>query len=236
MYRSRGLIFVRSPAAARRWPEPDLSGLDDAGDYLPVPESAELPLPVEADWKTVMRQLLDARSPGTTTNSWRRQFVWPNLLVQQRRVPCRSCRYCRRAPAAAACSSSSTRRVQPIRRIGQRRARTQPGAGAARARAGDRRVDAAGGNRSGLPGGHQRDAVTGSVGIPAHAARRGVLTRVEFTRTVPAPATAESPGCVRAASRGTRASSLRIPTTDPAYNCSKPVHAARARTATRPRR
>ena len=84
MYRSRGLIFVRSPAAARRWPEPDLSGLDDAGDYLPVPESAELPLPVEADWKTVMRQLLDARSPGTTTNSWRRQFVWPNLLVEQR--------------------------------------------------------------------------------------------------------------------------------------------------------
>ncbi len=82
VYRSRGLIFVRSPAAPRRWPEPDLSGMDDAGDYLPASEFAELP--VEADWKIVMRQLLDARSPDSTSSPWHWQFVWPNLLVDQR--------------------------------------------------------------------------------------------------------------------------------------------------------
>jgi TetR/AcrR family transcriptional repressor of bet genes len=84
VYRARGLIFVRSPAAAHRWPEPDLAGLDEAGDCLPVPGSADASLPVQADWKIVVRQLLDARTPGTTTPATRRQFLWPNLFVEQR--------------------------------------------------------------------------------------------------------------------------------------------------------
>ena len=41
-------------------------------------------MPVEADWKIVMRQMLDARSPGAPAGHWRRQFLWPNLLVEQR--------------------------------------------------------------------------------------------------------------------------------------------------------
>ena len=41
-------------------------------------------LPVEADWRIVIRQLLDARSTGTTSGPSRWQFVWPNLLVDQR--------------------------------------------------------------------------------------------------------------------------------------------------------
>ena len=84
VYRSRGLIFVRSPGAARPWPEPDLAGLGDVGDCLPLPDSAGLPLPVEADWKIVMMQLLESRPPGATTSPWRRQFLRPNLLVEQR--------------------------------------------------------------------------------------------------------------------------------------------------------
>ena len=82
VYRSRGLIFVRSPATTRRWPEPDLASLDDAGDYVPLAQSAEASWPVEANWKIVMRQLLDQR-PTSTTTSPRRQFLWPNLLVEQ---------------------------------------------------------------------------------------------------------------------------------------------------------
>lgn len=84
MLRSRGLIFVRSPAAARPWPEPDLSALDDASAWLPLPDAAGLPLPVDADWKIVMMQLLDSRAPGTTPSAWRRQYLWPNVLVEQR--------------------------------------------------------------------------------------------------------------------------------------------------------
>lgn len=84
VYRSRGLIFVRSPGAARPWPAPDLAGLGDVGDCLPLPDSAGLPLPVEADWKIVMMQLLESRPPGATTSPWRRQFLRPNLLVEQR--------------------------------------------------------------------------------------------------------------------------------------------------------
>ena len=83
VHRARGLIFVRSPAAARRWPEPDLAGLDDAGDCVPAPDSTEWSLTVAADWKIVMRTLLDARAPGTTTSAGRWQLLWPNLLVQQ---------------------------------------------------------------------------------------------------------------------------------------------------------
>jgi len=83
VHRSRGLIFVRSPTAARRWPEPNLAGLDDAGDCRPVPDSAEGSVMVAADWKIVMRTLLDARSPGTTLDAGRRCVLWPNLLVEQ---------------------------------------------------------------------------------------------------------------------------------------------------------
>jgi len=38
---------------------------------------------VAADWKIVMRTLLDARSPGTTLDAGRRCVLWPNLLVEQ---------------------------------------------------------------------------------------------------------------------------------------------------------
>ena len=82
--RARGLIFVRSPAVARRWPEPDLAGLDESGHCLPVAETPASTWPVEAGWKIVIRQLLDARLPGATTRPWRRQFLWPNMLVEQR--------------------------------------------------------------------------------------------------------------------------------------------------------
>jgi TetR/AcrR family transcriptional regulator, transcriptional repressor of bet genes len=82
VHRSRGLIFVRSPAATRRWPEPDLAGLDDASDCLPVLDAAELSLPVEADWKIVMRQLLESRATGAPTGQ-HRLFLWPNLWVEQ---------------------------------------------------------------------------------------------------------------------------------------------------------
>jgi TetR/AcrR family transcriptional repressor of bet genes len=83
VYRSRGLIFVRSPAATRRWPEPDLASLDVAGDCRPLSQSVQTAWPVEADWKIVMRQLIDSSSTGMTTSA-RRQFLWPNLLVEQR--------------------------------------------------------------------------------------------------------------------------------------------------------
>jgi len=84
VYRSRGLIFVRSPVAARPWPEPDLAGLDDTGDCVPLPDCAGSPLAVEADWKIVMMQLLESRPPGATTKPWQRHFLWPNVLVEQR--------------------------------------------------------------------------------------------------------------------------------------------------------
>lgn len=84
VYRSRGLVFVRSPAATRRWPEPDLAGLDDAGDCLSLSQCTEVSWPVEANWKIVMRQLLDSRSTDATP-SLHRQLLWPNLLVEQRR-------------------------------------------------------------------------------------------------------------------------------------------------------
>jgi TetR/AcrR family transcriptional repressor of bet genes len=84
VYRSRGLIFVRSPAATRCWPEPDLAAFDDAGDCLPLPDSAASSLPVAADWKIVVQQLLDARAPDTTTRPGRQRFLWPNLFVEQR--------------------------------------------------------------------------------------------------------------------------------------------------------
>ncbi|MGB7739910.1 MAG: TetR family transcriptional regulator C-terminal domain-containing protein, partial [Steroidobacteraceae bacterium] len=84
VHRFRGLIFVRSPVAARPWPEPDLAGLDDTGDCVPLPDCAGSPLPVEADWKIVMMQLLESRPPGATTGPWRRIFLWPNMLVEQR--------------------------------------------------------------------------------------------------------------------------------------------------------
>jgi len=83
VYRCRGLVFVRSPAATHRWPEPDLSELQDAGDCLPLSDTVE-PLLVEADWKLVMLQLLESRPPGTTSAAGRRHFVWPNLLLEQR--------------------------------------------------------------------------------------------------------------------------------------------------------
>jgi len=84
VYRSHGLIFVRSPAAARPWPEPDLAGIGAASDCLPLPDAAGSPWPVEADWKIVMLQLLESRPPGATTSPWRRQFLRPNMLVEQR--------------------------------------------------------------------------------------------------------------------------------------------------------
>jgi TetR/AcrR family transcriptional repressor of bet genes len=83
VYGSQGLIFVRSPAATHHWPEPDLSGLEGALDCRPLSDTAE-PLPVEADWKLVMLQLLESRPPGTTSAAGRRHFVWPNLLLEQR--------------------------------------------------------------------------------------------------------------------------------------------------------
>lgn len=82
VHRSRGLIFVRSPAATRRWPEPDLAGLDDASDCLPVLEAADWSVPVEADWKIVTRQLLESRATGAAAGQ-HRLFVWPNLWVEQ---------------------------------------------------------------------------------------------------------------------------------------------------------
>jgi hypothetical protein len=84
VHRSHGLIFVRSPAATRCWPLPDLAGLDDTGDWQAAPEPAESSLPVAADWKFVMRQLLDARPVDTTTRAVRWHFQWPNLLLEQR--------------------------------------------------------------------------------------------------------------------------------------------------------
>ncbi len=83
VHRSRGLIFVRSPAAARRWPEPNLAGLDDAGGCVPAPDSAECSMTVAADWKIVMRTLLESRAPGTASSAGQWPFLWPNLLVQQ---------------------------------------------------------------------------------------------------------------------------------------------------------
>jgi TetR/AcrR family transcriptional regulator, transcriptional repressor of bet genes len=82
VHRSRGLIFVRSPAATRRWPEPDLAGLEDASDYLPVLDTADGSMPVEADWKIVMRQLLESRAAGAATGQ-HRLFLWPNLWIEQ---------------------------------------------------------------------------------------------------------------------------------------------------------
>ncbi len=82
VHRSRGLIFVRSPAATHRWPEPDLASLVDASDCLPVLDAADLSLPVEADWKIVMRQLLESRATGASPGQ-RRLFLWPNLWVEQ---------------------------------------------------------------------------------------------------------------------------------------------------------
>lgn len=83
VHRSCGLIFVRSPAAVRRWPEPNLAGFEETGDFRPVADSAGWPVTVAADWKIVMRTLLDARSPDNATSAERRQFLWPNLLVAQ---------------------------------------------------------------------------------------------------------------------------------------------------------
>ena len=37
-------------------------------------------MPVAADWKIVMRQLLDAALAGHDDRPGRRQFLWPNLL------------------------------------------------------------------------------------------------------------------------------------------------------------
>jgi TetR/AcrR family transcriptional repressor of bet genes len=73
VHRARGLVFVRSPATpgARRWPEPDLNGLDDVSSWVPDEEFSST---VAADWKTVVRTLLA---------TGRRQFVAPNLLVEQ---------------------------------------------------------------------------------------------------------------------------------------------------------
>jgi phenylpropionate dioxygenase-like ring-hydroxylating dioxygenase large terminal subunit len=82
VHRSRGLIFVRSPGATRRWAEPDLAGLEDASDYVPVLEAADGLLPVEADWKIVMRQLLESHAAGTSTGQ-HNLFLWPNLWIVQ---------------------------------------------------------------------------------------------------------------------------------------------------------
>jgi TetR/AcrR family transcriptional repressor of bet genes len=84
VHRCGGLVFVRSPAATHRWPVPDLSGLEDVDDHRPTPDSAGSLLPVEADWKIVMLQLLESRPPGTTAAAGRRHFIWPNLLLEQR--------------------------------------------------------------------------------------------------------------------------------------------------------
>jgi nitrite reductase/ring-hydroxylating ferredoxin subunit len=73
VHRAHGLLFVRSAvtAAARRWPEPELTGFDALSSWTP---GEEVTRSVAADWKTVVRTLL---ATGT------RQFMAPNLLIEK---------------------------------------------------------------------------------------------------------------------------------------------------------